>query len=78
MSRIWIRFKDTGNEKRQPGQGQKPVPTSCPDRYLATIAKRYRQVMPIQSVREFAATTGIRLSKFTVINLMHKKSLYAR
>lgn len=29
MSGIWILLKDTGNEQRRPGEGQKPVTTSC-------------------------------------------------
>ncbi|GIY52799.1 hypothetical protein CEXT_655721 [Caerostris extrusa] len=72
MSRIWKRFKDTGNRQRHPGQGRKRDIT---DRYLAAIAKRSRQLSP---AREFAAATEIRLFKFTVSDRMHKRVLFVR
>ena len=58
MSRIWKRFKDTGDVHRQAGQGRKRATTDSKDRCLATIAKRKRQLTPVQIAREFAVATG--------------------
>ncbi|GIY79125.1 hypothetical protein CEXT_234691 [Caerostris extrusa] len=66
MSRICKRFKDTGNGHRQSGQGRKHVTIDFQDHYLATIAKRKRQLQLFQIAREFPAATGTRLYMFTV------------
>lgn len=78
MSRIYKRYKKTGNVRRQPGQGRKRATTDSQDRYLATIAKRNRHLTSVQIAKEFAAATGIRLSRFTVSDRLHKRGLYAR
>ena len=78
MSRIWKRFKDTGDVCRKPGQGRKRATTDSQDRYLATIAKRNRHLTSAQIAREFAAATGTRLSRHTVSDRLHKRGLYAR
>ncbi|GIY17545.1 hypothetical protein CEXT_710541 [Caerostris extrusa] len=51
------------------------VPQDFQDHYLATIAKRNRQLTSVQIAKEFAIATGIRLSRFTVSDRLHKKKV---
>ncbi|GBM22745.1 hypothetical protein AVEN_81499-1 [Araneus ventricosus] len=58
MLKIWKSFEDFGDVCKQLGQGRKLVTEDFWVRYLATTAKRNRQLSSVHIAREFVAAVG--------------------
>ncbi|GFU37671.1 HTH_Tnp_Tc3_2 domain-containing protein [Trichonephila clavipes] len=78
VSRLWNRFEDTGNVRRQPGAGRPRATTSTDDRYIQSTARRNRTENATQLQRELLLATGRRVFSQTVHNQLHEGGLYAR
>ncbi|GFX44377.1 transposable element Tcb2 transposase [Trichonephila clavipes] len=78
VARLWNRFQETGNVRRQPGAGRPRATTSTDDRYIQLTARRNRSENATQLQRQLLLATGRRLSSQTVRNRLHEGGLYAR
>ncbi|KAJ4449968.1 hypothetical protein ANN_01375 [Periplaneta americana] len=78
ISRLWRRFKDTGDVRHMPVQGRPLVKTPQEDRYLSLTARRNRTMPPRQLSSELAAASGVRVSRQTVYRRLGAGSLCAR
>ncbi|GFS88916.1 transposable element Tcb2 transposase [Trichonephila clavipes] len=76
--RLWNRFQETGNVRRQPGAGRPRATTSTDDRYIQLTARRNRTENATQLQRQLLLATGRMVSSQTVRNRLHEGGLYAR
>ncbi|GFU66904.1 uncharacterized protein TNCV_895401 [Trichonephila clavipes] len=78
VARLWNRFQETGNVRRQPGAVRTRTTTSTDDRYIQLTARRNRTENATQLQRQLLFATGRRVSSQTVRNRLHEGGLYAR
>ena len=78
VCRASIRYHDTGQYTRRPGQGRGRVTTPRQDRYMCTMARRNRQNTARILENHFHDATGVHVSTQTVRNRLHDDGLRAR
>ena len=78
VNRLCVRYLETGNYSRRPGQGRPRATTDRQDRYLWNLALRNRQSTTRGLRNDFQLATGVRVSNQTVRNRLHGDSLHAR
>ncbi|GFY32232.1 transposable element Tc1 transposase [Trichonephila clavipes] len=78
VARLWNRFQETGNVRRQPRAGRPRATTSTDDRYIQLTARRNRTENTTQLQRQLLLATGRRVSSQTVRNRLHEGKLYVR
>ena len=78
ISRLVVRYRQTGGVKIRDGRGRHKKTTPRQDRYLRIIALRNRFISAPQLRDTFRGVTGIRISKSTVHNRLRAVGLKAR
>ncbi|GFS63312.1 transposable element Tcb2 transposase [Trichonephila clavipes] len=78
VARLWNRFQEQGNVRRQPGAGRPRATISTDDRYIQLTARRNRTENATQMQRQLLFATGRRVSSQTVRNRLHEGGLYER
>ena len=78
VARLWARFQETGRYTRRPGQGRGRCTADVQDRYVRTLALRYRQSTATRIQSDFQIATGRRLSDQTIHNRLHEYGMNAR
>ncbi|GFU78774.1 HTH_Tnp_Tc3_2 domain-containing protein [Trichonephila clavipes] len=73
VSRMWNRFKETGNVRRRSGAGRPRATTSSYDRYIQLTARRNRTENATQLQRQLLLATGRRVSSQTARNRLHEE-----
>lgn len=78
ISRLWRRYRDTGEVSTRHRAGRPRVTNYRQDRYLAVTARRYRTLSGRLLSAELAAASGVRVSRQTVYRRLGAKGLFAR
>lgn len=78
ISRLWKRFKITGDVVEASKSGRPRKTTTNQDRFMKILVRRNRKMTARSVVTELQTATGVKISTQTVRNRLHTVGLYAR
>ena len=77
ISRLWNRFRQTGNVSERPRSGRPRSTTARQDRYMSLMARRHRFQSAVQLNTDFHAASGVRITPQTLRQRLHAANLRA-